>query len=205
MDQIKNVFIQLISSQPFDFYFLDDAYDQLYRREKRLAVMIGYLEGLAILLGCMGLFGLAAYSTQRRSKEIGIRKVLGASAPGIFMLLSRGLSKWVLLANIIAWPVAYYFMNRWLQNFAYRVGLNVWVFLLSGLAIRLAMPTHIRKSFERMATIPDMDDPNILRIPISLVRCWAIKEARPKRPKQAINTANPVPACTSLPNRTSAL
>jgi len=135
--QIKNIFAGTISSQPFDFYFLDDAYNQLYRREQRLAVMIGYLEGLAILLGCMGLFGLAAYSAQRRSKEIGIRKVLGASVLSIVRMMSREFLILVGISNVIAWPLGYYLLHRWLQAYAYRCSFGIEIFILAGLAALL--------------------------------------------------------------------
>jgi putative ABC transport system permease protein len=135
--QIKNAFAGTISSQPFDFYFLDDAYNELYRREQRLAVMIGYLEGLAILLGCMGLFGLAAYSAQRRSKEIGIRKVLGASVLSIVRMMSREFLILVGISNVIAWPLGYYLLHRWLQAYAYRCSLGIEIFVLAGLAALL--------------------------------------------------------------------
>jgi len=135
--QIKNVFARLISSQPFDFYFLDDSYNQLYRREQRLAVMVGYLEGLAILLGCMGLFGLAAYSAQRRSKEIGIRKVLGASVFSIVRIMSREFLILVGISNVIAWPLGYYLLHRWLQAYAYRCSFGIEIFILAGLAALL--------------------------------------------------------------------
>ncbi|MGD8535293.1 MAG: ABC transporter permease [Candidatus Aminicenantes bacterium] len=135
--QIKNVFAQLILGQPFDFYFLDDAYNQLYRREKRLALMIGYLEGLAILLGCMGLFGLAAYSAQRRSKEIGIRKVLGAPVFSIVRMMSREFLILVGISNVIAWPLGYYLLHRWLQAYAYRCSFGIEIFVLAGLAALL--------------------------------------------------------------------
>ena len=89
---------------------------------------------LSIALACMGLVGISTYSAQLRTKEIGIRKVMGASVPGIAGLLSRDFTRCVLFANIIAWPIAYYFMNKWLQNFAYRIDMNIWIFILSGLA-----------------------------------------------------------------------
>jgi putative ABC transport system permease protein len=97
---------------------------------------------LAIFISCLGLFGLAFYLTEQRTKEIGIRKVLGASVPKIVTMLSKEFTKWVLIANIIAWPVAYYFMDKWLQNFAYRTGLKIGTFLLSGtLAFMIALLT----------------------------------------------------------------
>jgi putative ABC transport system permease protein len=134
MSSIERIWDKFSNGWPFEYSFMDEAYDQMYKSEIRMNHLFRSFSALAIFLSCLGLFGLASFTAERRTKEIGIRKVLGASAPGIFMLLSRGLSKWVLLANIIAWPVAYYFMNRWLQNFAYRIGLSVWIFMLSGLA-----------------------------------------------------------------------
>lgn len=97
---------------------------------------------LAVGVGCLGLFGLAAHSAERRTKEIGVRKVLGASAPSIAALLAREFTKWVVVANIIAWPAAYFVMNRWLQNFAYRTPVGIVPFVLSGaLALAVALLT----------------------------------------------------------------
>jgi putative ABC transport system permease protein len=134
LDEIKNTWKQFAPAAPFVFSFIDDELDKLYRDDQRLILIFRNFTVIAIFITCLGLFGLSSFVAEQRTKEIGIRKVLGASFPGIFMLLSRGLLKWVLLANIIAWPAAYYFMNRWLQNFAYRIGLSVWIFILSGLA-----------------------------------------------------------------------
>ena len=113
---------------------LDEAYDNLYKSEIRLNIFFRLFTLIAIFISSLGLFGLASFMAERRTKEIGIRKVLGASVPSIVIFISRGFTKWVLLANIIAWPVAYYFMNKWLRNFAYRIDLSVWIFFLSGLA-----------------------------------------------------------------------
>jgi putative ABC transport system permease protein len=134
VSSIERIWDQFSNGWPFEYSFMDEAYDQMYKSEIRMNHLFRSFSALAIFLSCLGLFGLVSFTVERRTKEISIRKVLGASVPEIFMLLSRGLSKWVLLANIIAWPVAYYVMNRWLQNFAYRTGLSVWIFLLSGLA-----------------------------------------------------------------------
>ena len=135
--EIKNNFTQILTSQPFDFYFLDDAYNTLYRNEQRLALMIGYLDGLAIILGCMGLFGLATYAAQRRSKEIGIRKVLGASILSIIRLMSREFVVLVVISNVLAWPLGYYFLHKWLQGYAYRTGLGIEIFIMAGLGTLL--------------------------------------------------------------------
>ncbi len=131
---LKKTYEQYNPLHPFDFAFLDDSFNRIYQEEQKFGSLFRVFSFLAIFIACLGLYGLASFTSERRTKEIGIRKVLGASMSGIFMLLSRGLSKWVLLANIIAWPIAYYFMNRWLENFAYRIGLSVWIFILSGLA-----------------------------------------------------------------------
>jgi putative ABC transport system permease protein len=88
---------------------------------------------IAILIACLGLFGLSSFSTEQRTKEIGIRKILGASVPGIVMLMGREFLKWVLLANLIAWPIGYFVMNKWLENFAYRTRLSADIFLFSSL------------------------------------------------------------------------
>lgn len=141
--RIRGIFKDTMDGRPFDYYFLDDAYDRLYRNEQRLAGMIGYLEGLAILLGCMGLFGLATSSAQRRSKEIGIRKVLGASMISIVRMMSREFVTLVAIANLIAWPLGYYFLRRWLQAYAYRCPFGLETFLLAGLATLLIALTAV--------------------------------------------------------------
>jgi putative ABC transport system permease protein len=97
---------------------------------------------IAIVIASLGLFGLSSFTTNRRTKEIGIRKVLGASVSVITILLSKEFTKWVVVANMISWPVAYCFINEWLQNFAYRIGLNMWIFILSGtVALVIALLT----------------------------------------------------------------
>jgi putative ABC transport system permease protein len=131
---IEKVWKKHSDGYPFEYYFLDEAYDSLYKSELRLNTFFRLFALIAIFISSLGLFGLASFTAERRTKEIGIRKVLGASVPSIVIFISQGFTKWVLLANIIAWPVAYYFMNKWLQNFAYRIELSVWIFILSGLA-----------------------------------------------------------------------
>ena len=141
--QIKNTFTRITDGWRFDFYFLDDAYNRLYRNEQRLAAMIGYLEGLAILLGFMGLFGLATHAAQRRSKEIGIRKVLGASVFSIVRMMSREFLTLVVISNVIAWPLGYWFLQRWLQDYAYRCALGIEIFVLAGAATLLIALTAV--------------------------------------------------------------
>jgi len=93
---------------------------------------LAIITSIGLVIACLGLVGLASFTTLRRKKEIGIRKVLGASVSSIVNLLSREFTKWVLLANIIAWPIAWYAMNQWLENFAYRIEISWWVFVLAG-------------------------------------------------------------------------
>jgi putative ABC transport system permease protein len=122
------------STSPFNYIFLEDQLDRMYRPEHRLYQGIQVFAFIAILIACLGLIGLASYAVERKTKEIGIRKVLGGSVPSIAGLLSMDFIKCVLLANILAWPVVYIIMRKWLQNFAYRTSLNIWIFILSGLA-----------------------------------------------------------------------
>jgi putative ABC transport system permease protein len=129
---LKEIWAELRPDYPFSYYFIDENFDQLYKSEQNLQRIFGYFAFLSVAIGCLGLFGLASFSAERRTKEIGIRKVLGASATGLAFLLSKEFTKWVLLANLIAWPLAYLAMSRWLQNFAYRTGIGLGTFLLAG-------------------------------------------------------------------------
>jgi putative ABC transport system permease protein len=127
---------------PFEYEFLDDRFEQPYRAEQRLGQVFLSFSCLAIFIACVGLLGLAAFSAEQRTKEIGIRKVLGASVADLVTLISKDFSKWVLWANLIACPLAWYAMNRWLENFAYRIDIAWWVFLLAGgLALTIALLT----------------------------------------------------------------
>lgn len=126
----------------FEYGFVDTLLGNLYANEEKVRTLFNYFTFLAIFISCLGLFGLAFYLTEQRTKEIGVRRVLGASVPKIVTMLSKEFLKWVLIANIIAWPLAYYFMDKWLQNFAYRTGLKIGTFLLSGtLAFMIALLT----------------------------------------------------------------
>lgn len=127
---------------PFEYRFLDESYQELYAAEQRVSVLSKYFAILAIIISCLGLFGLAAFTAERRIKEIGIRKVLGASVSGIVTMLSRDFIKLVLIGILIASPVAWYVLNNWLGKFAYRIEIGWWVFLLTGvLAIVIALIT----------------------------------------------------------------
>ena len=131
---IQRVWSEFNTVSPFEFRFLDETYDRLYRDERRMSRVFTVFSGLAVFIACLGLLGLASFTAERRTKEIGIRKVLGASAGGIVIMISSQLTRWVLAANIIAWPVAYLAMNKLLQVYAYRVSLNWPLFALPSLA-----------------------------------------------------------------------
>ncbi len=130
---IDRTWEKIIPEFPVTRSFLSERMDGLYRSDMRLGQLYSYFSVLAILLACLGLFGLATFNAQRRTKEIGVRKVMGGSVWSIVLLLANDFSKLVLLSNLIAWPVAYFAMERWLQNFAYRIDLTPLVFIGSGL------------------------------------------------------------------------
>ena len=128
--------------KPFEYSFLDEDYDNLYINEKQTRKLFTIFSFFAIFIACLGLFGLASFSADQRTKEIGIRKVLGASVPRIVNILNKNFIKWVLVANLIAWPAAWFMMNSWLQNFAYRIKLSWWMFILAAvLALLIALIT----------------------------------------------------------------
>ncbi len=124
----------LVPGHLFRYSFVADDFDLLYRDEDTLRDVFGYFAAIAIFIACLGLFGLAAFTAGQRTKEIGVRKVLGASVAGIVLLLSKEFTKLVALAFVLAAPLAYFAMNRWLQDFAYRVDLSWAIFLIAGLA-----------------------------------------------------------------------
>lgn len=126
----------------FEYSFLDDDFEQLYRAEERIQALFGYFTLLAIFIACLGLFGLASFTIQQRTKEIGVRKVLGASVASVVGMLMKDFTRLVLLANLFAWPIAYLSMNLWLRDFAYRAPLSPWTFVLAGtLALLVALLT----------------------------------------------------------------
>jgi putative ABC transport system permease protein len=131
---IQKVWQENFPGHPLQYQFIDDHFKEVYRTDSQITQMVGILAFLAILISCLGLFGLASYSAERRIKEIGVRKVLGASMTSIVTLLSKHFVKLVIIANAIAWPLAWYSVNRWLQDYAYRLEMSWWVFVLSGVA-----------------------------------------------------------------------
>jgi putative ABC transport system permease protein len=140
--QIRNKWEEIFPDQPFEYNFLDEIFNSQYKSDQQFGEVFGLFTFLAIIISCLGLFGLAAYTNLQRTKEIGIRKVVGASFQNILVMLIKDFTKWVLMANIIAWPVAYYFMSKWLQDFAYRINISWWMFVLSGgIALTIALAT----------------------------------------------------------------
>ena len=128
---IERVWKKFMPGAPFEYQFLDEALENQYRTEIRINRILSTFTFLAIFLSCLGLLGLTSFMAEQRTKEIGVRKVLGASTTGIMALLSKEFAKWVLLANVIAWPAAYYFMNKWLQEFANRITIGIGTFIVS--------------------------------------------------------------------------
>ncbi len=133
---------RLNTGYPLEYHFLDNNIENFYKSEKNIATIFKYFTFLAIFIACLGLFGLASFLAEQRTKEIGVRKVLGATVSNIILLLSKEFTKWVITANIIAWPVAYIVMGKWLQNFAYRKDIAINAFIISGLlALVIALLT----------------------------------------------------------------
>ncbi|PWI30045.1 cell division protein FtsX [Flavobacteriaceae bacterium LYZ1037] len=142
LSTIENKYKAAAPGMPFHYEFLDEAFDDMYRQERRVGTVALAFALLAIIIACLGLFGLATYIAEQRTKEIGIRKVLGASVSTIVKMLSTDFVKLVILAFVIATPIAWWFMNSWLQDFAYRIELNWWIFAVTGIvALVIALIT----------------------------------------------------------------
>ena len=131
---IKKDWAQFSNTALFSYSFMNDDFEAAYRAEGKLSLILAIFAGLTIFIACLGLFGLVRFTAEQRTKEIGIRKVLGASVTNMVGLLSKDFLRLVLVANIISWPLAWWAMNKWLQDFAYRINLSWWIFLLAGLA-----------------------------------------------------------------------
>ena len=129
---LEKTWKSIFPNTSFDYDFLENSYNRLYISEEKVGQLLTLFSSLAIFVACLGLFGLASYMVEQRYKEIGIRKVLGADVSRIVFLLSKDFTKSVLIANLVAWPVAYYILYKWLQNYAYRIGIGFWMFLASG-------------------------------------------------------------------------
>jgi len=133
IDLLEQQWKQFLPNQPFEYSFLDERFEQMYQSEHKIGKIFTVFASLAIFIGCLGLFGLAAFTAEQRTKEIGIRKVLGATSPRIIRLLLKEFVILVGIANLIAWPVAYLVMNRWLTDFAYRISPHILIFIFAGI------------------------------------------------------------------------
>ncbi len=142
VEYVKSTWERVVPNYPFDYRFVDQVLDDNYRGWQQLSDLLKYFAFMAILIASLGLFGLASYTAEQRTQEIGIRKVLGASVANLVLLMSKEFTKWVLIANVIAWPIAYFVMNNWLQNFAYRINIGLWTFIFSAaVALTIAVVT----------------------------------------------------------------
>jgi len=140
LETIKAKWNELEKCFPFDYYFLDQDFENFYRADKRMGEIFIYFTIIAIFVACLGLFGLASYSAEQKTKEIGIRKAIGSSVASLVIMLTKQFVKWILIANIIAWPVAYYYMDKWLGNFAYNIELSdFWWLFVASAAISFAI------------------------------------------------------------------
>jgi len=130
--RIEKQWKSIYPEEPFEYSFLGDSIARLYESDQQTQWLMKTATLITIFISCMGLFGLAMFNTERRTKEIGIRKVLGASVPNILYMLSREITVLIAVSLIVASPIAWFFMQKWLQSFAYRTNLNLWVFILAG-------------------------------------------------------------------------
>jgi putative ABC transport system permease protein len=137
LNDIERSWNEVCPAIPFDYNFLDEEYAKLYVTESRLRSLFALFAALSIFLSCLGLYGLSSFLAEKRTKEIGIRKAMGASSGQILSLFSWDAVKWVLFSNLIAWPIAWLYMNRWMKDFAYQAGVSVWIFFLSALLVLL--------------------------------------------------------------------
>ena len=144
--QVDSKWKSFASTEPFDYNFLDAAFDSQYRSEQRLGSIFSIFAALSIFIACLGLFGLSAFMAERRTKEIGVRKVLGASISNVVVLLSRDFLRLTLVAIVVAFPVSWYFMSKWLEDFAYRININWTIFFIAGLGT--LMITLVTISFQ---------------------------------------------------------
>ncbi|MGD8538474.1 MAG: ABC transporter permease [Candidatus Aminicenantes bacterium] len=155
MTSLEKIWKELDSTGTFDYAFLEDSLIAQYRAEERLSKIFTYFSILAIFIACLGLFGLASFAAEQKTKEIGIRKVLGAPVSGLIFFLSKEFTKWVIVANLIGWPIAYFLMQKWLQNFAFRISIGIGIFLLAAiLALLIALVTVSYQSLKAALANP---------------------------------------------------
>jgi len=155
LEDVKNAWLRIFPQYPVDYRFFDQDFDEMYRGDERMGSLLKVFAGLTVIIACLGLFGLASFMAEQRTREIGVRKVLGASASGVAVLFSREFAAWVLAANALAWPAAYLVMRNWLQGFAYRSDLPWWLFAATGAgALAIALATVSFQAFRVSRTDP---------------------------------------------------
>jgi hypothetical protein len=137
INNIERTWNKLYTTLPFEYSFLEEEYANLYQSESRMRSLFAIFAALSIFLSCLGLYGLSSFMAERRTREIGIRKAMGAKSWQIVTLFSWDALKWVLISNVIAWPIAWLYMNHWLKDFAYKAKISPWIFLLSGFIVLL--------------------------------------------------------------------
>jgi len=152
---IEETWKQFVPGQPFEYVFFDETFEETYKTTIQASRIFSAFSFLGIFIACLGLFGLASYTAMRKTKEIGIRKVMGASESGIVFLLFKEFIKWIIAANFVAWPIAYFFMNAWLQDYAFRIELKIWMFALAGvLALIVSLGTVTYQSVKAAGKNP---------------------------------------------------
>jgi len=154
---LEEAWKKIFFDSTFDYSFLEDSYDRLYVSEEKVSRLLSLFSGLAVFIACLGLFGLTFFMAEQRKKEIGIRKVLGADMKRILLLLAKDLTRNVLIANIVSWPLAYYIMKRWLQNYAYQIDMEIWMFFAAGLAVLLTALLSVSYQAVRAAVADPVD------------------------------------------------
>ncbi len=155
VQSIEKDWHNILPGFPFDYNFLDDQINELYHSEQQVGKVINTFSILALFVACLGLFGLASFTAEQRTKEIGIRKILGATVGGIILLLSKEFTRYVLLANIVAWPLAWFAASKWLNTFAYRIEISWWFFLLAGgMALLIAILTVVTQAVKAATANP---------------------------------------------------
>ncbi len=155
LSDLEGIWKKFVPDYPFNYQFLDESFEALYRADRRTGILFKYFTILAIFISCLGIFGLAAFTSEQRTKEIGVRKVLGASIPHITTLISKEFMILLTLANGIAWPAAFFLMHKMLSNYAYRTEMSFWIFLLAGgLAYAVALMTVSYQAIKAARTDP---------------------------------------------------
>ena len=157
LTSIQEAYEELNPGFPFDYWFVDEDFAELYAAEQRVSSLSKYFAGIAIIISCLGLFGLAAFTAERRKKEIGIRKVLGASVANIIGLLTSEFSKLVLVSLLIGLPLSYYALNNWLDRFEFHIGLSPWIFVIAGLVVMIIAWLTVSSQAYRSAVVNPQD------------------------------------------------